>query len=134
MLGLSLHSSRTSLLWFESLLKTFFSLCHRDKRETLSCKLRQKGAGGGKLLNLAYCAEGILSLRSTFFPFAAVLISLLITSLRAQRTEGQIRTFLPPRCERGPVSPPAGCVFGGEGGWRIGGCVQGGCGRREEEG
>lgn len=34
-LGLSLHSSWTSLSWFESLLKTFFFLlCHREKRGT----------------------------------------------------------------------------------------------------
>lgn len=57
MLGLSLHSSWTSLLWFESLLKTFFSYFVIGRREALSYTLKEKKC---KLLYLTYCGGGIL--------------------------------------------------------------------------
>lgn len=56
MLGLSLHSSWTSLLWFESLLKKNFSYIVIGRREALKYKLFKKC----KLSYLAYCGGGIL--------------------------------------------------------------------------
>lgn len=74
----------------------------------------KKGRGGGKLLNLAYCAGGILSLGSTLFPFAAVLISLLITVFVGSAQGGSNQNVLTSEVWKRPCfSPCRLCVSGG---------------------